>query len=432
MFNVLKVRLYPNKEQEVALVKSFGCCRLVWNYYLEKTNNQYKETGKGLNYCEMAKDLTQLKKLPDYLFLQEATAATLQQSLKNLESAFKNFFQKRAKFPKFKSKHKKQSIRYPESCSIKGNGVKLPKLGIVKARIPKTISSKIKSVTVSKTSTDKYFAAILFETDDLTLNKTGKISGIDLGLTSLVTVFDGETYRKVDPIKPTRKYAQRLRRRQQTLSRKTKGSNNRKKQVKRVAKVHEKIANTRQDFLHKISRELVDENQVIVVENLCIKGLARTKLAKSVLDAGFGMLLNFLGYKLEREGGKLIEVDRFFPSTKLCNCCKFKNNSLNLSIREWVCPNCQTHHDRDENAAKNIREEGIRILSTNTVGHTGIEACGEDVRLVAACCKKHSSVKQESPVERVSLTGECQFKVVLPSGRRFECWLQISLTNLNP
>ncbi len=206
MFNVLKVRLYPNKEQEVALVKSFGCCRLVWNYYLEKTNNQYKETGKGLNYCEMAKDLTQLKKLPDYLFLQEATAATLQQSLKNLESAFKNFFQKRARFPKFKSKHKKQSIRYPESCSIKGNGVKLPK-------------------------------------------------------------------------------AQRLRRRQQSLSRKTKGSNNRKKQVKRVAKVHEKIANTRQDFLHKISRKLVDENQVIVVENLCIKGLARTKLAKSVLDA---------------------------------------------------------------------------------------------------------------------------------------------------
>ena len=432
MLNALKVRLYPNKEQEVALAKNFGCCRLVWNYYLEKTNNQYKETGKGLSYCEMAAYLTQLKKLPDYLFLQEATAATLQQSLKNLESAFKNFFQKRAKFPKFKSKHKKQSIRYPESCSIKGNGVKLPKLGIVKARIPKTISSKIKSVTVSKTSTDKYFAAILFETDDLTLNKTGKISGIDLGLTSLVTVFDGETYRKVDPIKPTRKYAQRLRRRQQTLSRKTKGSNNRKKQVKRVAKVHEKIANTRQDFLHKISRELVDENQVIVVENLCIKGLARTKLAKSVLDAGFGMLLNFLGYKLEREGGKLIEVDRFFPSTKLCNCCKFKNNSLNLSIREWVCPNCQTHHDRDENAAKNIREEGIRILSTNTVGHTEIQACGEDVRLVAACCKKHSSVKQESPVERVSLTGECQFKVVLPSGRRFECWLQISLTNLNP
>lgn len=415
MLNVLKVRLYPNKEQEVALAKNFGCCRFVWNYYLEKTNNQYQETGKGLNYCEMAKDLTQLKKLPDYLFLQEATAATLQQSLKNLESAFKNFFQKRAKFPKFKSKHKKQSIRYPESCSIKGNGVKLPKLGIIKARIPKTISSKIKSVTVSKTSTDKYFAAILFKTDDLTLDKNGKISGIDLGLTSLVTVFDGETYRKVDPIKPTRKYAKRLKRRQQLLSRKTKGSNNRKKQVKRVAKVHEKIANTRQDFLHKISRELVDENQVIVVENLCIKGLARTKLAKSVLDAGFGMLVNFLGYKLEREGGKLIEVDRFFPSTKLCNCCKFKNNSLNLSIREWVCPNCQIYHDRDENAAKNIREEGMRILSTNTVGHTGIEACGEDVRLVGACTKKHSSVKQESPVERVSLTGECQFVVFFPN-----------------
>jgi putative transposase len=346
----------------------------------------------------MAAYLTQLKKLPNYSFLQEATAATLQQSLKNLETAFKNFFAHRARFPQFKNKRKKQSIRYPESCSIKGNGVKLPKLGIVKAKLSKTISSPIKSVTVSKTSTDKYFAAILFESDNLPLDITGKISGIDLGLTSLVTMFDGETYTKVDPIKPTRKYAKRLKRRQQASSRKTKGSNNRKKQVKRVAKVHEKIANTRVDFLHKLSRKLVDENQVIVVENLCVKGLARTKLAKSVLDASFGMLINFLGYKIEREGGKLIEVDRFFPSTKLCNCCKFKNDSLNLSIREWVCPNCKTHHDRDENAAKNIREEGLRILSTNTVGHTGIQACGEEIRLSSACTKKHSSVKQESPV----------------------------------
>ncbi|KKD38936.1 RNA-guided endonuclease InsQ/TnpB family protein [Limnoraphis robusta] len=398
MLEVLKVRLYPNKEQEVALAKNFGCCRMVWNYYLEKTNTQYKETGKGLSYCDMAAYLTQLKKLPNYSFLQEATAATLQQSLKNLETAFKNFFAHRARFPKFKNKQKKQSIRYPESCSIKGNGVKLPKLGIVKAKLSKTISSPIKSVTVSKTSTDKYFAAILFESDNLPLDITGKISGIDLGLTSLVTVFDGETYTKVDPIKPTRKYAKRLKRRQQASSRKTKGSNNRKKQVKRVAKVHEKIANTRVDFLHKLSRKLVDENQVIVVENLCVKGLARTKLAKSVLDASFGMLINFLGYKIEREGGKLIEVDRFFPSTKLCNCCKFKNDSLNLSIREWVCPNCKTHHDRDENAAKNIREEGLRILSTNTVGHTEIQACGEEIRLSSACTKKHSSVKQESPV----------------------------------
>ncbi len=134
-------------------------------------------------------------------------------------------------------------------------------------------------------------------------------------------------------------------------------------------KVHEKIANTRQDFLHKLSRKLVDENQVIVVEDLCVKGMARTKMAKSVLDAGFGMLVNFLDYKLKREGGKLVEVDRFFPSTKLCNCCKHKNDSLTLNDREWICPKCGTHHDRDENAAKNIREEGIKIMSTNTAGH---------------------------------------------------------------
>ncbi|MCF4967987.1 RNA-guided endonuclease InsQ/TnpB family protein [Nostoc sp. CMAA1605] len=397
MLDVLKVRIYPNKEQETSLAKSFGCSRFVWNFYLNKTNTQYEETGKGMTYCQMAKDLTQLKKLSDYEWLQEPTAAVLQQSLKNLESAFKNFFAKRTGFPKFKSKHSKQSIRFPESCSIKNGGLKLPKLGIVKASLSKSVNGKIKSVTVSKTSTGKYFAAILFETKDLTNTKEGKISGIDLGLTSLITVFDGETYYKVDPIKPTLKYAKRLRIRQKALSRKVKGSNNRRKAIKVVAKVHEKISNTRQDFLHKLSRKVVDDNQVIVAENLCIKGLARTKLAKSIHDAGFGMLLNFISYKLEREGGKFVQVDRFFPSSKLCSCCGQKNDLLNLSIREWICSGCQTTHDRDENASRNLRAEGIRMLETNTVGHTEIQACGETVRLVGTCAKKRVSEKQESP-----------------------------------
>ncbi|WP_242046361.1 MULTISPECIES: RNA-guided endonuclease InsQ/TnpB family protein [Calothrix] len=400
MLDVLKVRIYPNKEQEISLAKSFGCSRFVWNFYLNKTNIQYEETGKGMTYCQMAKDLTQLKKLADYEWLQEPTAAVLQQSLKNLESAFKNFFAKRTGFPKFKSKHSKQSIRFPESCSIKNGGLKLPKLGIVKVSLSKNVSGKIKSVTVSKTSTDKYFAAILFEVGDLKNTKQGKISGIDLGLTSLITVFDGETCHKVDPIKPTRKYAKRLRVRQKSLSRKVKGSNNRRKAVKVVARVHEKISNTRANFLHKLSRKLVDDNQVIVAENLCVKGLARTKLAKSIHDAGFGMLLNFISYKLDRVEGNFIQVDRFFPSTKLCSCCGHKNDLLNLSIREWICLNCQTIHDRDENASRNLRAEGIRILSTNTVGHTEIQACGETVRLVGTCAKKRVSKKQESPANR--------------------------------
>ena len=212
-----------------------------------------------------------------------------------------------------------------------------------------------------------------------------------------MTVFDGETTYKVDPIKPTRKYAKRLKRRQQKLSRRVKGSNNRRKAIKEVALVHEKITNTRQDFLHKLSRKLVDENQIIVAEDLCLKGLARTKLAKSIHDAGFGMLLNFLSYKLEREGGKLVQVDRFYPSTKTCSCCGFKNNLIDLSVRDWVCPECQTHHDRDENAAKNLRQEGLRILSTNTEGHSEFQACGETVRLVNTCIKKQVSMNQESP-----------------------------------
>ncbi|MGB5768675.1 MAG: RNA-guided endonuclease TnpB family protein [Crocosphaera sp.] len=382
---------------------------------MNKTNNQYQETGKGMTYCQMSKDLTQLKKLSDYEWLGESTAATLQQSLKNLESAFKNFFEKRAKFPKFKSKYKKQSIRYPESCSLKNKGLKLPKLGIVKAKLSKKIVGKIKSVTVSKTSTGKYFASILFESDDLIINKNELVSGVDLGLSSLVTVFDGETTYKVDPIKPTRKYAKRLKRRQQKLSRRVKGSNNRRKAIKEVALVHEKITNTRQDFLHKLSRKLVDENQVIVAEDLCLKGLARTKLAKSIHDAGFGMLLNFLSYKLEREGGKLVQVDRFYPSTKICSCCGFKNNLIDLSVRDWICPQCQTHHgaaalakrDRDENAAKNLRTEGLRILATNTDGQSELQACGETVRLVSACTKKQVSVNQESPATLPSaISGE--------------------------
>ncbi|WP_228061783.1 RNA-guided endonuclease InsQ/TnpB family protein [[Phormidium] sp. LEGE 05292] len=193
MLTALKVRVYPNKEQQVALAQNFGSCRFVWNYYLNKSHTQYQETGKGLSYCDMAKDLTQLKKHEDFFWLREASSSALQQSLKNLEAAFKNFFERRAKFPKFKSKHQKQSLRYPAGCSIKGNGVKLPKLGIVKAVISKKIGGKIKSVTVSKDSTDKYFAAILWEAEDVPTNKEGKISGIDLGLNSLVTVFDGET-----------------------------------------------------------------------------------------------------------------------------------------------------------------------------------------------------------------------------------------------
>ncbi|MGA9378591.1 MAG: RNA-guided endonuclease TnpB family protein, partial [Phormidium sp.] len=199
MLTVLKVRLYPNKEQQIALAQNFGCCRVVWNYYLNKSITLYQETGKGLSYCNMAKDLTQLKKQKEFEWLQDASSSALQQSLKDLEKAYKNFFEHRAGFPKFKNRHRKQSLRYPAACSIQGNGVKLPKLGIVKAIIPRENSGEIKSVTVSRDSTDKYFAAILLETGDVPpTNKDGKISGIDLGLNSLITVFDGETTYKVD------------------------------------------------------------------------------------------------------------------------------------------------------------------------------------------------------------------------------------------
>ena len=234
----------------------------------------------------------------------------------------------------------------------------------------------------------------IFKLPIKTVEKKQKNSGIDNNLSSLVTVFDGKTAFKVDPIKPTQKYAKRLKKRQQKLSRRVQGSNNGRKAIQIVAKVRDKIANTRQDFLDKLSRKLVDENQIIVA-------------------AGLSMLLNLLTYKLEREAGKFVQVDRFYASTKTCSCCGFKNDLINLSVRDWVCPSCQTHHNRDINTAKNIRAEGL-ILSTNTVGHAEFQACGETVRLINTCIKKQVSVNQKSPATLPdSIRGESVNLIIL-------------------
>ena len=364
MLKAIKVRLYPTAEQQVALSKSFGCARWYWNYALNACIQHYQETGKTLKLANYKGMLPQLKK--DFPWLKEdCYSAVLQCVAINLNKAYTNFFQGIAKFPRFKSKPDKQSIQYPQKVTVKNDLLCVPKIGEIKAVFHREITGIIKTVTISKTPSDKYFASILCETEDSSCRDSeNKTLGIDLGLKDFAIVHDGEQVTKYSNPKHLKRHAKNLARKQQKLARKTKGSKTRERYRKLVAKVHERVSNTRQDFLHKLSRKLVDESQVITVENLNTKGMVRNhKLSKAISDVGWGIFVNFLTYKLERKEGKLVEIDRFFPSSKKCSCCGHVVDQLPLDIREWDCPKCATHHDRDGNAALNIRTEGIRILT---------------------------------------------------------------------
>ncbi|MEH2359299.1 RNA-guided endonuclease InsQ/TnpB family protein [Nostoc sp.] len=392
------VRLYPTKEQVQQLAQAFGCARWWWNYALNKSIETYKETGFGLSRVALNAFLPALKKAEDTLWLADCYSQVLQATTLNLTSAYKNFFAKRAGFPKFKSKLGKQSIQYPQYVKIVDGNVKLPgNVGIVKAKIHRTIEGKIKTVTVSKTPSGKYFASILTEIEGEQefgsccsnglgpsfpegknpLQVEGKIYGIDLGLKHFAVVTDGEKVSKYDNPKHLAKHEKNLKRKQKKLARKHKGSNSRYRYRKVVAKVYERVSNSRQDFLHKLSYKLVSDSQAVIVENLHVKGMVHNhKLAKSISDAAWGTFTNFLAYKLERNGGQLIEIDRWFPSSKLCSNCFFSYSELSLDVRDWTCPHCGTHHDRDGNAAINIRAEGIRMIKAEG---SAVSAVGGEV-----------------------------------------------------
>jgi putative transposase len=368
----IKVRLYPTPEQELILAKSFGCARWYWNFALNACIQHYQETGIGLKLAAYKGMLPQLKK--EFPWLKEdCYSAVLQCVAINLNKAYTNFFAGRAKPPRFKSKKGKQSIQYPQNVTVKADNLCVPKMGEIKAVFHREISGTIKTVTINKTPSDKYFASILCESvasgqgeTESNVNQTlgDKTLGIDLGLKDFAIVHDGEQVTKYGNPKHLKRHEKNLARKLHKLARKTQGSKTRERYRKFVAKVHERVSNTRQDFLHKLSRKLVDESQVIVVENLNVKGMVRNrKLSKTISDVGWGMFVNFLAYKLERKEGKLIEIDRFFPSSKKCSCCGHVMDELPLDIREWICPACKTHHDRDGNAALNIRTEGFRIMS---------------------------------------------------------------------
>lgn len=357
-----------------------GCARWWWNYALNLCNQTYKETGKGLSQVALNKVLPKLKKEEETAWLGECYSQVLQSTTLNLTRAFKNFFEKRAKYPKFKSYYGKQSCQYPQNILIVEGCLKIPQLGLVKASIHRLFKGEIKTVTVTKTPTGKYFASILFDTKQNvpTVTITGKICGIDVGIKDFAIVHDGEKTSKYPNPKHLKKQEKNLARKQQKLARKKPGSKNREKARKLVAKVHERISNARQDYLHKLSRKIVDNNQVVVVEQLNIKGMVRNrKLAKAISDVSWGRFVNFLDYKLKPKGGLLVEIDRWFPSSKICSDCLYQMVEMPLEVREWTCPSCGSHHDRDENASKNIRAEGIRIIQTDG---TAVSASGGSVR----------------------------------------------------
>ncbi|MBD2189543.1 IS200/IS605 family element RNA-guided endonuclease TnpB [Pseudanabaena mucicola] len=373
MYKAYKYRIYPTSEQEALLAKSFGCVRWFYNYALNLCQETYKTTGKGLTRGYIQGLLPALKK--EYEWLTEPYSQCLQVVALNLSTAYKNFFDKRAMLPKFKSKHGRQSISYPQNVKFDGDKINLPKIGLVHCQRHRDFEGTIKTVTVSRNPDGKHFVSVLVDDGKANpeLVPVDKAIGIDVGLTHFAITSDGS---KFGNPKFFVKHQRNLKRKQQKLSKKKKDSQNRKKARLAVAKVHSKIARCREDFLHKLSRKIVNENQVIAVENLNIKGMVKNhNLAKAISDVGWGMFCTMLKYKAESEGRQYIEIDRWVPSSKTCHVCLNQVERLSLDVRAWTCKHCGTHHDRDVNAAINIRNEALRIISLGT----SESACGGDV-----------------------------------------------------
>ena len=368
MYKAYKYRIYPNKKQQILIAKTFGCCRFVYNQTLAYRKEIYETQKKSMskfdcnNYCNQI-----LKK--EYEWLREVDKFALTNAIFNMDSAYQKFFKEHAGFPKFKSKRnnkKSYSTSFNNGSnnievSFENGKIKLPKLKWVKAKIHREFTGKIKFTTISQVPSGKYFVSILVETECTPMESTGRMIGIDLGIKDLLITSDGE---KFDNIRTTKKYENKLAKEQRKLAKKKKGSNNRNKQRIKVARIYEKIHNTRIDYLHKISHKIISENQVIVSENLSVRNMVLNhNLAKAISDASWYELTRQLGYKAEWNDREYVKIDRFYASSQLCSVCGYKNTGTkDLSVREWVCPQCGTVHDRDINAAINILNEGLRLL----------------------------------------------------------------------
>jgi len=347
-----KFRIYPNNQQKQYLAQSFGCARFVYNRFLRQRIDYYAANAKGLNYFDNSVALTQLKKQPEFEWLNDINSQSLQMSLRNLDTAYNNFFNKHAKFPNFKRKYNKQSFGVPQHFSIHDNKLDIPKCKDIKIKLHRAIEGTMKSITISKTPSGKCFASVLCELEIPEPIYSGGEIGIDYGIKAFITTSNGEI---IESPKFLRKSEKRLQQLSKSFSKKQPSAKNRYKAQKLLARQHEKVSNQRQDFLHKTSIQLVSDNQAIYIESLAIRNMIKLHtLAKSISDSGWNTFVNMLKYKGDWYGCRIIEIDRWFPSSKRCHVCGYINDNLTLNDRSWLCPECNTNHDRDVNAAINI------------------------------------------------------------------------------
>jgi putative transposase len=374
-----RYRLYPNVDQQQQLAVNFGQARFVYNYFLAERKQFYSihkadPEKRCLTYYDNAKCLTEMKRDPQYAWLKEGHSQVLQQSIKDLDRAYQNFFANRTKFPKFHKKHERQAIRYPQNTRVGEKWLELPKIGRVKAVIHRPWEGKIKNVTVTKTKSGRYFASVQVEMEmPVPPPYRSETVGVDMGLKSFLVTSDAVAI-------PAPKYLlraqKRLTRSQRRLSRSKKGSHGWEKARAVVARQYEKVANQRSDFLHKTSYWLVDKYGLVGIEDLHVRGMVTNrKLARAISDAGWGELRRQLTYKGLWYDTRVVIMDRFFPSSRRCSVCGYVLCELKLSVREWDCPQCGIHHDRDLNAAMNIKME-----AQTRAGIARSNAGGEDVR----------------------------------------------------
>ena len=380
-----KYRIYPNKEQQVLISKTIGCSRFVFNYLLNAWQVLYETTGSGLSYRKCSAILTGLKKQEDTVWMNEVDSIALQTSVRNLADGFDRFFKKQNGKPRFKSK--KNPVQSYTTKFVNNNirledhRLKLPKLGWVSISQSRKLEGRIINATISRTSSGKYFVAILCETDIEELPKTGSSVGVDVGIKDFAVLSDGEAFPNM---KYYEKSQEKLKKEQQILSRRrrlalSKGielseAKNYQKQRIKVARIHETIENQRSDFLHKLSTKIVKNHDIIGMESLDIAQMLQNKeLSKQIGDVSWAKFKEQIRYKADWYGKTLVEVEKSFPSSQLCHVCGHKNTQVkDLSVRQWTCPDCHTSHDRDVNASINIKKEALRIVASETAGTAGI------------------------------------------------------------